>query len=760
MEDDLVKDALDYHRRAPAGKLEIAATKPMANQRDLALAYSPGVAEACKVIVEDPGEAATVTARANLVGVVTNGTAVLGLGDIGPLASKPVMEGKAVLFKKFAGIDVFDIELDATEVEHFVKVTAALEPTFGGINLEDIKAPECFEIEAKLRDQMNIPVFHDDQHGTAICVASAIYNGLHIVGKKIEEVKVVTSGAGAAAIACLDLLVDMGVPVENIFATDKDGVIHEGRKNEMHAKQGRYAQKTDLRTLAEVIEGADVFLGLSAPNVLKPEMLKNMADKPLIMALANPVPEIMPDLARKARPDAIIATGRSDFPNQVNNVLCFPFIFRGALDVGATTINEEMKIATVKAIANLARAESSDIVAQAYGDESLSFGPEYMIPKPFDPRLISEIAPAVAQAAMDSGVATRPIENMDAYVQKLNEFVWRSGNVMKPVIDRAIADPKRVVYAEGEERRVLHAAQVVIDEGIAKPILVGRRAVIEERLKELGLRIRPDQDFELVDPEGDARYREYWTEYHNLQARRGVSPEMARSMIRTSTTAIAAMMLKLGGADAMLCGTFGQFQRHLMTVRQIIGRREGVKEISALTAMIMPKGVVFIADTHVSQDPDVDELVEMAILTAQEVRRFGVEPKIAFLSHSNFGTTDNPQARKMRRAVQLLQRHHPELEVEGEMHSDAALNERLRERSFPENLLEGNANLLIMPTLDAAHISYNLLKVLGDGLPVGPALVGLAQPAHVTTASVTTRGLVNMTALAVIDAQAASAEAD
>ena len=758
MADDLVKDALDYHRRAPAGKLEIAATKPMANQRDLALAYSPGVAEACKIIADNPAEAATVTARANLVAVVTNGTAVLGLGDIGPLASKPVMEGKAVLFKKFAGIDVFDIELDANEVDYFVDVTAALEPTFGGINLEDIKAPECFEIEAKLRERMNIPVFHDDQHGTAICVASAIYNGLQIVGKDLDKVKVVTSGAGAAAIACLDLLVDMGVPIENIIATDKDGVIHEGRKSEMHVKQGRYAQKTHMRSLGEVIDGADVFLGLSAPNVLTTEMLKKMADKPLIMALANPVPEIMPDVARDARPDAIIATGRSDFPNQVNNVLCFPFIFRGALDVGATTINEEMKIATVKAIANLARAESSDIVAQAYANENLSFGPNYMIPKPFDPRLISEIAPAVAQAAMDSGVATRPIENMEVYVQQLNEFVWRSGNVMKPVIDRAIADPKRVVYAEGEERRVLHAAQVVIDEGIAKPIVIGRRSVVESRIKELGLRIKVDKDFDLVDPENDTRYQQYWQAYHGLQARRGVSPEMARTVIRTSTTAIAAMMLKLGEADAMICGTFGQFQRHLMLVRQIIGRKEGVKDLSTMIAMIMPKGVVFIADTHVTPEPDVDELVGMAVLASEEVRLFGVEPKIAFVSHSNFGTTDLPSARKMRRAVQLLQREHPELEVEGEMHSDAAINERMRERAFPENLLEGSANLLIMPSLDAAHISYNLMKVLGDGLPVGPVLIGAAQPAHVMTASVTARGLVNMTALAVIEAQAAETE--
>jgi len=755
MADDIVKDALDYHRRLPAGKLEIAATKPMANQRDLALAYSPGVAEACKVIAVDPAEAATVTARGNLVAVVSNGTAVLGLGDIGPLASKPVMEGKAVLFKKFAGIDVFDIEVDALEVERFVDVTAALEPTFGGINLEDIKAPECFEIEAKLRNRMNIPVFHDDQHGTAIIVASAIYNGLHIVGKKIDEVKVVTSGAGAAAIACLDLLVDMGVPLENIIATDRDGVIHEGRRDDMHAKQGRYAQKTDMRTLAEVIEGADVFLGLSAPNVLKPEMLKSMADKPLVLALANPVPEIMPDVAQEARPDAIIATGRSDFPNQVNNVLCFPFIFRGALDVGATTINEEMKIATVKAIANLARVESSDIVAQAYGDENLSYGPGYMIPKPFDPRLISEIAPAVAKAAMDSGVATRPIADMDAYRQQLNEFVWRSGNVMKPVIDRAIADPKRVVYAEGEERRVLHAAQVVVDEGIARPILIGRRGVVESRIKDLGLRIRPGEDFELVDPDSDSRYQKYWTEYHKLQARRGVSPEMARTVIRTSTTAIAAMMLKLGEADAMLCGTFGQFQRHLMLVRQIIGRREDVRDLSSMIAMILPRGVVFIADTHVTHDPDVEELMETATLCAEEIRRFGVEPKVAFVSHSNFGTTDWPSARKMRRAVQLLQRQNLDFEVEGEMHSDSAVDERMRERLFPGNFLEGSANLLIMPSLDAAHISYNLLKVLGDGLPVGPVLVGAAQPAHVMTASVTARGLVNMTALAVIEAQAA-----
>ena len=755
MADDLVKDALDYHRRPPAGKLEIAATKPMANQRDLALAYSPGVAEACKLIVDNPAEAATVTARGNLVAVVSNGTAVLGLGDIGPLASKPVMEGKAVLFKKFAGIDVFDIEVDAIDVERFVDVAAALEPTFGGINLEDIKAPECFEIEAKLRDRMNIPVFHDDQHGTAIIVASAIYNGLHIVGKKLEEVKVVTSGAGAAAIACLDLLVDIGVPLENIFATDRTGVIHEGRKNEMHAKQGRYAQKTDMRTLAEVIEGADVFLGLSAPNVLKPELLKSMADKPLILALANPVPEIMPDLAKEARPDAIVATGRSDFPNQVNNVLCFPFIFRGALDVGATVINEEMKIATVKAIANLARAESSDVVARAYGDENLNFGPGYMIPKPFDPRLISEIAPAVAKAAMESGVATRPIEDMDAYVQKLNEFVWRSGNVMKPVIDRAISDPKRVVYAEGEERRVLHAAQVVIDEGMARPILIGRRGVVDRRIKELGLRIRPDSDFELVDPENDSRYQKYWTEYHKLQARRGVSPEMARTVIRTSTTAIAAMMLKLGETDAMLCGTYGQFQQHLMLVRQIIGRRKGVKDMSTMIAMILPRGVVFIGDTHVTNDPDVEDLMETATLCAEEVRRFGVEPRVAFVSHSNFGTTDWPSARKMRRAVQLLQRQHPDFEVEGEMHSDAAIDGRMRERSFPGNRLEGSANVLIMPSLDAAHISYNLLKALGDGLPVGPVLVGAAQPAHVMTASVTARGLVNMTALAVIEAQAA-----
>jgi len=756
VDDDLVKDALDYHRRAPAGKLEIAATKPMANQRDLALAYSPGVAEACNVIAEDAGEAATVTARANLVGVVSNGTAVLGLGNIGALASKPVMEGKAVLFKKFAGVDVFDIEVDETDVDKFVDVVAAMEPTFGGINLEDIKAPECFEIEAKLRERMNIPVFHDDQHGTAICVNSAIYNALHIVGKKMSDIKLVTSGSGAAAIACVDLLVDMGVPIENIWLTGRRGVVHESMANSVHPKVARYAKPGEGLTLDDVIEGADVFLGLSAPGVLTGDMIKKMSDKPLIMALANPTPEIMPEAAREARPDAIIGTGRSDYPNQVNNVLCFPFIFRGALDCGATTINEEMKIACVKAIAELARAETSDIVAQAYGDESMNFGPDYIIPKPFDPRLIGEVAPAIAKAAADSGVATRPIDDLGAYKQSLMEFVYRSGNVMKPVIDRAIANPKRVVFAEGEDKRVLHAVQVIVDDGIAEPILIGRRAVVESRIEELGLRLEVGESFDLVDPDDDPRYNDYWTDYHDLLARRGVSPETARTTIRTSTTAIGALMVRREEADAMICGTFGRYQQHLRHALLITGRREGVREVSAVTAIIMPKGLVFLADTHISPNPGVEELVEMAVLAAQVVRRFGIEPKIALVSHSNFGTSNHESARKMRLAASILRRDHPDLEVEGEMHADAAIEERIRERAYPGNGLSGSANLLIFPSIDAAHISSNLLVSLGDGLAVGPALIGLARPVHVVTSSITPRGLVNMAALAVIDAQEAA----
>ena len=751
----LSEDALAYHRRSPAGKLSVVPTKPLANQRDLALAYSPGVAAACDAISENEAEAATVTARGNLVGVVTNGTAVLGLGDIGPLASKPVMEGKAVLFKEFAGINVFDIEVDERDPDRFVDIVAALEPTFGAINLEDIRAPECFEVEQKLRERMNIPVFHDDQHGTAIIVAAAIVNALDLVGKKLEEVKLVTSGAGAAALACLNLLVDMGMPRSNIWVTDIVGVVYKGRKEEMDPCKELYAQETNARTLDEVIEGAEVFLGLSAPGVLKPDMVRKMTKQPVIMALANPVPEISPEEARAAAPDAIIATGRSDYPNQVNNVLCFPFIFRGALDVGATEINEEMKIACVKAIAALAQAESSEVVAKAYGDQSLQFGPDYLIPKPFDPRLITEIAPAVAQAAMDSGVATRPIEDMRVYRQTMTEFVWKTGLVMKPVFDQARADPKRVAFTDGEDERVLHAVQATVDEGLAKPILIGRRAVVAERIKRLGLRIRLDEDVALVDPERDDRYQEYWTYYYKLMARNGVSPDYARRVVRTRTTAIGALMLRLGDADAMICGAIGQFQTHLRHVGDIIGKRDGVRDLSALILLVMPHGLYFIADTHVSANPTAEEIVELALLASEEVQRFGIVPKVALLSHSNFGSSRHDSAVKMREAAAILHRDHPGLEVEGEMHADAAVDTVVRERIFPDAKLEGSANLLIMPNIDAANIAYNLVRVLGEGLiAVGPMLLGTAYPANIVTSSISARGLLNMTALSVVEAQA------
>jgi malate dehydrogenase (oxaloacetate-decarboxylating)(NADP+) len=751
------EDALDYHRRAPAGKLGIVATKPLANQRDLALAYSPGVAAACRVIVEDPGEAASVTARANLVAVVTNGTAVLGLGAIGPLAAKPVMEGKAVLFKKFAGIDVFDIEIDATEPDRFVDIVAALEPSFGAINLEDIKAPECFEIEARLRERMNIPVFHDDQHGTAIIVAAAIWNGLSVVGKKPQDAKLVTSGAGAAALACLDLLVDLGFRRENITATDIHGVVYKGRKEEMDPRKARYARDTKKRQLAEVIAGADVFLGLSAPGVLKPDMVKAMADRPLILALANPVPEIMPDEAKAARADAIIATGRSDYPNQVNNVLCFPFIFRGALDVGASEINEAMKIACVHALAGLAREESSEVVVQAYGGQPMNFGPDYLIPRPFDPRLITAIAPAVAKAAMDSGVAARPIEDFAAYAERLEQSVFRSGLLMKPVFDRARAAPRRVVYAEGEEERVLRAVQVVVDEGLARPILIGRARVVESRIRRLGLRLVQDEHYELCDPQDDPRYDEYSALYHRLLARKGVTPDFAGTVVRTRSTVIAALMVRRGEADAAICGTVGAYPRHLRHLLDTIGPREGVGRVSALTVLILARGTYFLADTHVSPDPSAEEIAELAAMAAQTVRRFGVDPKIALLSHSNFGSGDTPSARKMRRAVALLRDNDPDLEVEGEMHADAALDADIRARLFPGSRLKGAANLLIMPNLDAANIAYTMLKVLGDGLPVGPILMGMAKPVHVVANAITARGIVNMTALAAVDAQARDA---
>ena len=753
MTDDLREAALEYHRFPTPGKIAVVATKPLGTQRDLALAYSPGVAEACLAIVADPAEAAHMTSRANLVAVITNGTAVLGLGNIGPLAAKPVMEGKGVLFKKFAGIDVFDIEVAALDPDHFVEVVAALEPTFGGINLEDIKAPECFEIEAKLRARMKIPVLHDDQHGTAIIVAAAIRNALKISGKTLGEVKLVASGAGAAALACLDLLVDMGLKVENTWVTDRYGVVYKGRVEEMDPRKDRYVKDTNARTLADVIDGADIFLGLSAPNVLKPELLVRMAAGPIIMALANPTPEISPELAREHRPDAIIATGRSDYPNQVNNVLCFPYLFRGALDCGATAINEAMKIACVEALADLALAEPSDVVAAAYGDQLLLFGPDYIIPKPFDPRLITTLAPAVAKAAMDSGVATRPIQDFAAYRQRLSQFVFRSGLVMKPVFDRARQDPRRLVYAEGEDERVLRAVQTVIDEGLAKPIVIGRKDVVERRIEKLSLHIRIGKHFELVDPEDDPRFHEYWTEYHRLMERKGVSPDHARNLVRTRTTVIAALMVARGEADAMLCGAVGQFDRHLRHVVDVLGLQDGISSPYTFSVLILPTGSYFMADPYVIEDPAAEQIAEMTIQSAAAVRRFGIEPKVALLSHSNFGSSEAASARKMREALKLIAARAPELEVEGEMQADVAFSPDIRKRIFPNSHLKGSANLLIMPTLDAANIAFNMVKALGDGLAIGPALLGIRKPAHIVTPSITVRGLVNMSAVAVYDAQ-------
>jgi malate dehydrogenase (oxaloacetate-decarboxylating)(NADP+) len=756
MSEDLHDSALDYHRFPTPGKISVVATKPLATQRDLALAYTPGVAEACMAIVGDPAEAASLTARANLVGVITNGTAVLGLGAIGPLGAKPVMEGKGVLFKKFAGIDVFDIEIAERDPDKLVEIIAALEPTFGGINLEDIKAPECFEIEAKLRQRCKIPVFHDDQHGTAIIVAAAIVNGLRVIGKELAEVKLVASGAGAAALACLDLLVDMGLKVENTIVTDKYGVVWRGRKEEMDARKDRYAKETKARKLAEVIKGADVFLGLSAPNVLSAEMVDTMCERPLILALANPTPEILPEEVRKVRPNAVIATGRSDYPNQVNNVLCFPYIFRGALDVGATTVNEAMKIACVRAIADLALAEPSDVVAAAYGDTPLVFGPEYLIPKPFDPRLILELAPAVAKAAMESGVATRPIADFHAYRERLTQFVFRSGLVMRPVFQQARAAPKRLAYAEGEDERVLRAAQQVLDDGIARPILIGRRAVVERRVKLLSLRLKIGENVELCDPEDDPRFRKYWKLYHLLMERKGVSPDFAKSLVRTRNTVIAALMVRRGEADAMLCGTVGQYHRHLKHLVDILGLVAGTRRPAALSAIVLPKGTWFLCDTHVVDDPDAEQVACMTLHAAAAVRRFGIEPKVALLSHSNFGSSPAPSAVKMREALALIRERAPGLEIEGEMHGDVAVSEYLRHRVFPNSRLAGAANLLVLPTLDAANIAADLVKALGDGQPIGPILLGLNYAAHVVTPSVTVRGLVNLSAVAVYDAQASA----
>jgi len=750
MSEDLKKSALHYHRYPRPGKLEIKATKPLANQRDLALAYSPGVAAACEEIEQDPGTAADYTARANLVAVVTNGTAVLGLGAIGGLAAKPVMEGKAVLFKEFADIDVFDIEVDELDPEKFIDTVARLEPTFGGINLEDIKAPECFIIEQGLKQRMNIPVFHDDQHGTAIVVCAAITNGLRVVGKEIGEVRLVTSGAGAAALACLDLLVALGLNPDNVMVADSTGVVYKGRTKRMDPYKERYAADTGLRTLEQALDGADIFLGLSAGGVLKPEMLEKMTERPLIMALANPEPEIMPDLAKAVRPDAILATGRSDFPNQVNNVLCFPFLFRGALDCCATEINMEMKKACVQAIADLAMEQPSDIVQAAYGGQNLQFGPDYLIPRPFDPRLMETIAPRVAQAAMDSGVALREIENLQAYRECLQRQVFRTGMTMKPIFDRARENPPRVVYAAGEEPKVLQLIQQVLEQGIARPILIGRRKVVEERIRELGLGLVMDQDFELVDPQNHDRYKEYCDAYFKLMARRGCSPIEARALVRTNSTVLAAMIVRQGHGDSMLCGLLGSYQSHLKHINDIIGPAEGVTQLTSMSALVFHSGALFMTDTYVQEEPDAEAIAEIVRLTAEEVRWFGLEPKVALVSHSNFGSHDSTSSRKMRQALELIHEQQPELEVEGEMHPELALNAALRAQRFPDSRLQGEANLLAMPNQDAANIAFSLLKAVGDGIPIGPILVGAAKPAHIVTPSITVRGLLNMTALAAV----------
>ncbi|HVL77197.1 MAG TPA: NADP-dependent malic enzyme [Noviherbaspirillum sp.] len=754
-DNQLREAALEYHRSPTRGKIEVNPTKALSNQRDLSLAYSPGVAYACEEIAKDPAMAAEYTSRGNLVAVITNGTAVLGLGDIGPLAGKPVMEGKGCLFKKFAGIDVFDIELAEHDPDKLVEAIAMLEPTVGGINLEDIKAPECFYIEKQLRERMNIPVFHDDQHGTAIISAAALLNGLKVVDKKIEEIKLVASGAGAAAIACLDLMVSLGVRRENIFVADSRGVIWIGRDAKMEENKARYAQDTNARTLADIVAGADVFLGCSTAGVLTGEMVKTMADRPIILALANPEPEIRPEVAKAARPDCIIATGRSDYPNQVNNVLCFPYIFRGALDCGATKITDEMKLACVKAIAELAEAETNDAVAQAYAGQDLTFGPEYIIPKPFDQRLIEKIAPAVAKAAAESGVATRPIQNLDAYRQQLSQLVYHTGMIMKPVFSAAKSAPKRVAYAEGEEERVLRAAQTVVDEGLAKPVLIGRPHVIEMRIQKAGLRLKPGVDVELVDPDDDPRYRAYHEAYHELRGRDGITPDMAKTSLRRSNTLIGNMLLRMGDVDALLCGTVGRFDAHFEHVRDVIGLAPGAKVFATMNALMLEKHTLFIADTYVNDDPSAEELAAIAQLAAAEVCRFGLQPKIAMLSHSMFGSSSRPSARKMRAARDLLVQAAPELEVEGEMQGDAALSEDVRRHFLPGTKMHGSANLLIMPTLDAANIAFNLLKITGGyGVTVGPILLGAAKPVHILNPAATSRRIVNMTALAVADAGA------
>ena len=756
MNPDLRRAALEYHEQGRPGKISVTPTKSLVNQRDLALAYSPGVAAACEMIVEDPANAFRYTARGNLVAVITNGTAVLGLGAIGPLAAKPVMEGKGVLFKKFAGIDVFDLEINETDPDRLVDIIASLEPTFGGINLEDIKAPECFHVERRLRERMKIPVFHDDQHGTAVVVGAAILNGLEVIGKRVADCKLVVSGAGAAALACLDLLLDLGFAREQIWVTDIEGVVYTGRTVLMDDEKARFAQPTEARTLADVIGGADVFLGLSAGGVLKPEMVATMAAKPIILALANPTPEILPELVRQVRDDAIIATGRSDYPNQVNNVLVFPFLFRGALDVGATTINREMEIAAVRAVAELARAEQSDVVTAAYGGPGQAFGPEFLIPRPFDPRLIVKIAPAVARAAMDSGVATRPIADFEAYRAQLEQFVYHSGNFMKPIFSAARrGETRRIVYAEGEDERVLRAVQQVVDDRLAQPILVGRPAVIERRIERFGLRIRAGRDFGIINPEWDERFRDYWQTYHALVERKGVTPEYAQIEVRRRNTLIGALMVRRGEADGMLCGSFGPYAQHLQFIDEVIGRKPGASVYAAMSTLMLPGRQVTLVDTHVNADPSAGGLAEITLMAADELRRFGIKPSVALLSHSNFGSSNHPSAVKMRDALAILRERAPDLEIDGEMHGDAALDSEYRRRLLPRTTLSGEANLLVMPNIDAANISYNLLKTAaGNNIAIGPVLLGAASPVHVLTASSTVRRLVNMTAWTIVDINA------
>ena len=757
--EDFKHAALEYHRRHPPGKIKVAPTKPLVTQRDLALAYSPGVAAACEAIVADPSQVSALTSRGNLVAVITNGTAVLGLGNIGPLAGKPVMEGKGVLFQKFAGVDVFDIEINECDPDKLVDIIAALEPTFGGINLEDIKAPECFEVERKLRERVKIPVFHDDQHGTSIIVGAAVLNALAVVGKDIGKVKVVSTGAGAAGIACLDMLVQLGVARENIWVADRCGVIYRGRKEEMDEAKQRYARDTPARMLGQIIDGADIFLGLSAGGVLTPEMVQRMGARPVILALANPTPEIAPELAKAARPDAIIATGRSDYPNQVNNALCFPYIFRGALDVGATTINEAMKIACVHAIAELARRELTDIAARAYGDQQLSFGPDYLIPQPFDPRLLASLAPAVAKAAMASGVATRPIADLAAYAERLNQFVFRTGLVMKPVFERAKADIKRVVYAEGEQDTILRAVQNVVDDSLARPILIGRPAVIEQRIERLGLRMRAGEHFELVNADSDPRYTEYWNLYLRLNERRGVTPALAKSLVRSRPTLIASLMVARGEADAMICGMVGRYQRQLRHVLDVLPLDPGISAPAAMTAVQNENGVWFFVDTHVQYDPSAEQIAEATLQAVLRLRAFGIEPRVALLSHSNFGSHDDPSAAKMRRVLEIVRRKAPRLEIDGEMQADTALNEEIRARIFPNSTLRGRANLFVFPNLDAANIAYNMVRQLTDGVAIGPILMGVSKSAHVLTPVSTVRRVVNVTAIACVEAQIRSQQA-